>query len=63
MFTDPEHRDTLGEISSVSDILSLLEEAREGQDSMQYEAGWNTCVHFPLLFRAIYRQQRRKQLV
>lgn len=63
MYADPEERDVLGETPSVPDILSLVEEAREGQDSVQSGAAWNTRVHFPLLSEGIYGQRRRRQLV
>ncbi|KAH8661187.1 hypothetical protein BGZ61DRAFT_369428 [Ilyonectria robusta] len=63
MYADPETRDTLGPTPSVPDVMWILEEARECQDTMQSESGWNMGVHFPLLHKAIYGQRRQKQLV
>lgn len=40
-----------------------MAEARECQDSMQSEAGWNTSIHFPLLHKAIYGARRHARLV
>lgn len=40
-----------------------MAEARECQDSMQSEVGWNTSIHFPLLHKAIYGARRHARLV
>ena len=63
MFANPEARDRLGTTPTVPDVQWILEEARECQDTIQSESGWNMGVHFPLLHKAIYGCQRRKQLV
>ncbi|KAK1761711.1 hypothetical protein QBC33DRAFT_553411 [Phialemonium atrogriseum] len=63
MFGIPEARDRFGTTPTVPDVQWILEEARECQDTIQSESGWNMAVHFPLLQKAIYGCQRRKQLV
>ncbi|KAH6867695.1 hypothetical protein B0T10DRAFT_325391 [Thelonectria olida] len=63
MYADPTTRDAIGPTPTTADVAWILEEARECQDTMQSESGWNMGVHFPLLHKAIYGQRRQKQLI
>ena len=63
MYADPKERDLLGTTPSVSEILSILEEAAVCQEDQPSEPDWNMALHYPLLFKAIYGHMRQKQLV
>ena len=53
-----------GPVIDVEDVMELVSEAREAQQTKQNDAGWNIMVHGPLLKLAIHgRPANRNQLV
>lgn len=60
-YTDPKRRDRLGRTPSIADVTWICEEAMECEDTGASEPAWSLSVHFPLLHKAIYGRQRRRQ--
>ncbi|KAI7910894.1 hypothetical protein M0657_011193 [Pyricularia oryzae] len=53
MFVQDEGRDLLGPTPSVSEVIDIVEDARRCNSRSEYEDGWISGVHFPLLRLAL----------
>ncbi|KAL5866587.1 hypothetical protein ACKVWC_010480 [Pyricularia oryzae] len=53
MFVPNESRDLLGPTPSVSEVMDIVEDARRCNSRVEYEDGWISGVHFPLLRLAL----------
>ncbi|TLS20656.1 uncharacterized protein PpBr36_11107 [Pyricularia pennisetigena] len=53
MFVPNEARDLLGPTPLVSEVMDIVEDARRCNSRVEYEDGWISGVHFPLLRLAL----------
>lgn len=53
MFVPNESRDLLGPTPSVSEVMEIMEDARRCNSRVEYEDGWISGVHSPLLRLAL----------